>query len=161
MQSGLLFLEDESATLAVGQALARSVTGQELITLSGDLGSGKTTLARSLIQSLGHSGPVKSPTFTLVETYRIGHLSLAHFDLYRLGDPEELEYLGIRDYLDGSTLCLIEWPEQGQPLLPEADLALTLEHKGRSRQFSWQANSSLGDTLARELNSLGSKLSAG
>ena len=160
MQSGSLFLENESATLAVGQALARSVTGQELITLSGDLGSGKTTLARSLIQALGHAGPVKSPTFTLVETYSIGQLSLAHFDLYRLGDPEELEYLGIRDYLDGATLCLIEWPEQGQPLLPEADLALTLEHKGRCRHLYWQTNSSLGDSLAQELKSLDTRLSA-
>lgn len=152
--NGSLHLASEAATMKAGRALAQALSGGELITLSGDLGAGKTTLSRGLIQALGHTGAVKSPTFTLVETYNIAGMALAHFDLYRLADPEELEYLGIRDYLDGQQICLVEWPQRGAPLLPQPDLALTLRHNGRSRHLDWSSQTAAGDTLARVLDAL-------
>lgn len=154
--AGSLFLADEAATEAFGAALAEASACRGLVTLSGDLGSGKTTLCRGLIRAAGHGGAVKSPTFTLVEPYELaGGRRILHFDLYRLEDPEELEFLGIRDYLDGDSLCLVEWPERGAPLLPPADLALRLEHLDRGRRISWTAGSDHGREMSRALNQLG------
>ena len=107
------YLSDEAATEAFGATLAQLLGNGGIVTLSGQLGAGKTTLIRGFLHALGHQGAVKSPTYTLVEPYELDGRPIMHFDLYRLGDPEELEYLGFRDYLDGSTLCLIEWPEKG------------------------------------------------
>lgn len=128
-----LHIEDEAAMLALGAQLARRFPNGGLITLHGDLGAGKTTLVRGLLRELGHTGVVKSPTYTLVEPYQVGSRDIYHFDLYRLADPEELEYMGIRDYLRPDALCLVEWPEQAGELLPIPDLQVSIHHAGSAR----------------------------
>lgn len=132
-----LSLQDEEAMERFGQRLAQLTQGLGILFLEGDLGAGKTTLSRGIIRGLGHVGPVKSPTFTLVEPYEIGTVRAFHFDLYRLVDPEELEYMGIRDYFDGDALCLIEWPRKGAGFLPKPDLTITISAAvvGRSLQI--------------------------
>lgn len=112
---------------AIGAALARGLRHASLVTVSGPLGAGKTTLVRGLLRALGHTGAVKSPTFTLVESYPFNGGELHHFDLYRLQDPAELELIGWRDYLGGGNVCLVEWPERAGALLPEADIAIIID----------------------------------
>ena len=130
------YLADEAATMATGRLLGQLLEGRGLVTLRGNLGCGKTTLSRGLIRGLGHEGAVKSPTYTLVEPYTIGTRQVLHYDLYRLSDPEELEFLGMRDFLDTDTLTLVEWPERAGKLLPAPDLALHLEAEGSGRRLS-------------------------
>jgi len=152
------FLEGEAETEELGNKLARLAkqSSQGLIVfLEGDLGMGKTTLSRGVIKGLGHKGAVKSPTYTLVEPYEDLILPAYHFDLYRLGDPEELEYMGIRDYFNGESICLIEWPERGKGLLPQADLEIHLEHQGEGRSAVVRAGSEQGVSLLNELERIG------
>lgn len=122
MLSLSLQFKDEADMLIWAKQAAPSMASGLLIHLNGDLGMGKTTLTRGFIQSLGHDGNVKSPTYTLVEPYELGSLRVYHFDLYRLADPEELEFMGVRDYFDGDSISFIEWPERGEGVLPDADL---------------------------------------
>ena len=110
-----------------------------LVTLHGDLGAGKTTLVRGLLRSLGYTGTVKSPTYTLVEPYQVNGRDIFHFDLYRLADPDELEYMGIRDYLRADALCLVEWPEKAGHLLPPPDLCIYIEHDGFARRVLFKS----------------------
>ena len=155
-----IFLEDEKATIALGEALAKYCPSGLNIYLYGDLGAGKTTLVRGLIQSFLPHAKVKSPTYTLVEDYDLSSAKkntnnlhhIFHFDLYRLGDPEELEYIGGRDYFSGDELCLVEWPQRGEGWLAEADLAITLEYQGDGRQVTLQAYSDKGKRLSDALN---------
>lgn len=151
-----LFLESEVETEGLGRALAKLATasGRGLIVfLEGDLGMGKTTLSRGVMRGLGHEGAVKSPTYTLVEPYEDLQPPAYHFDLYRLGDPEELEYMGIRDYFAGGRLCLIEWPERGEGILPQPDLEVHLEREGQGRSAVIRGRSEMGATLVRQLES--------
>lgn len=117
----------EPEMVAFGGRLGLACNVGGVVFLEGDLGMGKTTLCRGILQGLGHQGVVKSPTYTLVEPYELTGLDAYHFDLYRLGDPEELEYMGIRDYFGINKLCLIEWPEKGAGILPPADLLVRIE----------------------------------
>ena len=124
--------------------------------LKGDLGAGKTTFCRYLIQALGHDGNVKSPTYTLVEPYELKDVKVFHFDLYRLADPEELEYMGVRDYFGDQCVCLIEWAQKGEDFLPQADLALNLELESgeQSRKVSIESQSRVGDLVVKTMQNV-------
>ncbi len=130
--------------LALGERLAATLAPGLVVYLEGELGMGKTTLVRGIVQAMGHAGAVKSPTYTLVEPYELSEITLYHFDLYRLGHPEELEFMGIRDYFSDHSLALIEWPERGQSFLPPADLVVRIEREGRGRRLQLAAQSSRG-----------------
>jgi tRNA threonylcarbamoyladenosine biosynthesis protein TsaE len=140
-----LFLPDELATLTVANQLARSVEKKPaVIFLYGQLGAGKTTFSRGFLQGLGYDGKVKSPTYTLVESYELEEISVYHFDFYRVFDPEELEFIGIREYFAAQAICLIEWPEQAGKWLPEPDISCYLEWHAEGREFKCVANSERG-----------------
>ena len=156
------FLPDEAATLRFGGLLALATKrpeprlGESLslggrVFLSGDLGAGKTTLTRGLLRGYGVKGAVKSPTYTLVEPYEEPGFNIYHFDLYRLADPEEVEFLGVFDYFDEDNLCLIEWAEKGKGFLPCPDLLLTLLVQGRARRVQWNPCTPHGERIARHL----------
>jgi len=148
-------LIDAQATIAMGNLLAKIVQ-QDLkqgivVYLHGDLGAGKTTLTRGFVQGMGHLGNVKSPTYTLVEPYELDKWNVYHFDLYRLADPEELEYMGIRDYFGNNNCCFIEWPEKGQGFLPKPDLIINIDYKDTQRSISFQSKTSLSELMLEKL----------
>jgi tRNA threonylcarbamoyladenosine biosynthesis protein TsaE len=129
-----VILPDERATLALGAALSTMLEPGLTIYLRGELGAGKTTLVRGALRALGHEGPVRSPTYTLVELYTVSRLDLHHFDFYRFHDPREWIDAGFRESFNGRTVSLIEWPERAGGLLPPADMEILLElhEAGRS-----------------------------
>ena len=129
-----IFVATENDMIEFGQQLALSLPKPCVMTLSGDLGAGKSVLARAMIRALGHVGAVKSPTYTLVENYELDGWRIAHMDLYRLNDPEELQYLGFDDIVANSDLLLIEWPDKGAGLLPKPNLEVTIEYQENGRQ---------------------------
>jgi len=146
-----LKLPTEQDMLAFGTGMAKLVCETCLVTLQGDLGAGKTTLVRGLLQAAGHGGAVKSPTFSLVEPYELNGYRVFHFDLYRLQDPEELEYIGIRDYLGDSALCLIEWPEKAGSLLPVADINIIIRKVNEGRSVRLETLTDRGQALFERL----------
>ncbi len=124
------YLPNADMTEQFGAQFAKECPSKALIFLEGNLGAGKTTFTRGFLRGLGYQGTVKSPTYTLVEPYQLSNQqNVFHFDLYRLGDPEELEFLGIWDYLtQENTICLIEWAEKGRGILPAPNMIITLEY---------------------------------
>ena len=150
-------LSNEADTVAVGDNLAKVLLAQDkqqtlVVYLNGDLGAGKTTLSRGFVRGMGHQGNVKSPTYTLVEPYDLGPWQVYHFDLYRLADPEELEYMGIRDYFNDNCCCFIEWPEKGAGLLANADIIINIVYQDEQRVIDLQASSLRGETVLQELS---------
>ncbi len=145
-------LPDAAATEAVGAALAGALRPGMVIFLAGPLGAGKTALTRGLLRALGHQGAVKSPTYTLVESYRAGGLQVHHFDLYRLADPGELEFLGLDSYFDGDAVCLLEWPERGAGLLPAADAQFSLAYEGTGRRLTVTGSADFLDFLLKSIS---------
>ena len=154
-----MYLKDESATLALAARLAQQILktvstgGQNNFTiyLQGELGAGKTCFARGFLRGLGYQDRVKSPTYTIVEPYPLNDLTVYHMDLYRLADPEELEYLGVRDLIGDNTILLIEWPERGQGVLPTADLTVHLHHCDQPQQTGRQISLQAENTEAGKL----------
>ena len=134
-----------------GRRLGQQCPDTVVIFLEGELGVGKTTLCKGVLKAFGHGGAVKSPTYTLVEPYELGDKMLFHFDLYRLSEPEELEYMGIRDYFSGSGVCLIEWPSRGRGVLPGPDLRIKIELIEEGRSLSVEALSEAGETVLNGL----------
>ncbi|MDJ0807019.1 MAG: tRNA (adenosine(37)-N6)-threonylcarbamoyltransferase complex ATPase subunit type 1 TsaE [Gammaproteobacteria bacterium] len=146
-----LELRGETAQVAFGSKLAECCPAPCVIHLQGDLGAGKTTLVRGFLRGLGYRGNVKSPTYTLLEPYELQACNCYHFDLYRLADPDELEYLGIPDLLDGRAILLVEWPERGGGLLPAADLLIDLRHVGRARRLALMGKTPVGERIIRQM----------
>jgi tRNA threonylcarbamoyladenosine biosynthesis protein TsaE len=148
-----IFLSNEQATLELGRKLAQLCPQDQFtIFLEGDLGAGKTTLSRGFLQALGHQGNVKSPTYTLVERYDLASRTAFHFDLYRVVDPEELDYLGLDDYFSNHSLCLVEWAKQGSEHLPEPDLLVDISYQDHARIANIEPRSIAGEKVCEQLH---------
>ena len=138
------FLADEAATQALGRELAPCLKPGMVVWLDGDLGAGKTTLVRAVLRALGHTGPVKSPTYTLVEVYVVSSLYLYHFDFYRFNEEEEFAEAGLGEYFNDTALCLVEWPGKAGAYLPPADLVLRFDFSDAGRILELRAASESG-----------------
>ena len=148
------FLASEADTLALGAALGAALTPGLVLYLVGDLGAGKTTLARGVLRSLGYQGRVKSPTYTLVEVYKFSRLYLYHFDFYRFDAPQELADAGFRDYFSATAVCLVEWPEKASGL-PAADVRIEMRVSGDGRAVDLSADTEAGRLCLKRLEESG------
>ncbi len=154
MKVGPWMLAGEAATVRLATVMARlPCTGMKFY-FYGDLGAGKTTLVRALLRELGHSGVIRSPTYTLVEPYSLPAGIAYHFDLYRLHDPEELDLMGVRDYFSHDDLCLVEWAEKAEAWLPQPDLCLMLDMVHQGRRISIESKTERGNGWLRSLESI-------
>ena len=152
LQSKQLFFQaaSEQDTRTLGAALANAQCQGAVIYLYGSLGAGKTTYVRGFLRELGFTGKVKSPTYTIVESYEMENFAAYHFDFYRVNHPQELQQLGLEDYFHDTAICLIEWPEKGKPLLPAPDVACYFDILESIRHIRLEACSNRGeDILAR------------
>jgi len=145
-------LPDEAATLRLGAALAAGIAPGRVLHLCGELGAGKTTVARGLLRALGYEGRVKSPTYTLVELYPLSSLNLYHFDFYRFKDREEWLNSGFRDYFNPESACVVEWPERAGGLLPPPDLSVALEFDARGRRAALEAHTPAGSSWLSQVS---------
>lgn len=134
-------LPDPEVQIAFGARIGRLLPRRLVVYLEGELGTGKTTLVRGILRGLGHSGPVRSPTYTLIEPYELPAARVYHLDLYRLSDPEELEYLGLRDLSGEDAILLVEWPERGAGTLPPADLTIRIRYQANGRHLTLDVSS--------------------
>ncbi len=133
------YLAAAAATLAFATPLVPHLNDRPLVFLKGQLGAGKTTLVRGILRALGHEGSVKSPTYTLLEPYEVGGRTIYHFDLYRIGDSEELDFIGIDELMDADAIKFVEWPERGSGRLPEPDMTIRLSLEGEGRRIEVNA----------------------
>jgi len=156
MQHLKFFLHEEAGTIALGALLAHGLTSGLTLYLRGDLGAGKTTLTRALLHAAGYTGHVKSPTYTLLETYTLTvggkSVELFHFDLYRMKSPEEFLDAGFREHFGHNSICIVEWPENGEPLLPPPDITISLTVSGEGRNVELNALSDEGKQCLDRLN---------
>ncbi|BGI50860.1 MAG: tRNA (adenosine(37)-N6)-threonylcarbamoyltransferase complex ATPase subunit type 1 TsaE [Arsenophonus endosymbiont of Ceratovacuna japonica] len=152
MKEFKLLLFNEKDTINLGYRLSFCFKKCFIIYLYGDIGSGKTTFSRGFLQGLGYIGHIKSPTYTLVEKYFLVSNIIYHFDLYRLNNPEELEFIGIRDYFCHQAIYLIEWPKKGKGILPYADIKLYLSYYNNLRKAHFIATSIYGEILLKKLS---------
>ncbi|MEW5944537.1 MAG: tRNA (adenosine(37)-N6)-threonylcarbamoyltransferase complex ATPase subunit type 1 TsaE [Pseudomonadota bacterium] len=144
-------LADESDTGRLGAQLASVLHSGMTVTLSGDLGAGKTTLVRAILRGFGYQGKVKSPTYALVELYAVSKLNLYHFDLYRFAGPDEWEESGFREYFNSASLCLVEWPEKAAGFLPRADIKVALQMRNSGRDVELEAVTEAGEQCLNRL----------
>lgn len=144
----LLFdLNNDKASEEFAKQLAGCLTAPLLFTFSGEIGSGKTTIIRAMLKKLGIESAIKSPTFSLVESYVCNHIPIHHFDLYRIAHEEELEYLGFRDYFSDNSICIVEWPEHAKRALPTIDIQCNLSMKGAGRAVQLKALTETGKKI--------------
>jgi len=151
MQTVELDLATAEQTEKLAAQIATTVSAPFFIALQGDLGTGKTTFTRGFLHALGHAGKVKSPTYTILETYSLAQYSVNHFDLYRLADPEELELIGAHEVFSGQNVNLVEWPEQGEGWLPDMDMWINFEYKNEGRHVTVQALSQQAQTTLKSI----------
>lgn len=144
-------LGDETDTLQAGAALASGLEAGLVVYLIGDLGAGKTTLTRGCLQALGHTGKVKSPTYTLIEPYTVSRLDLYHFDFYRFSTPEEFLEAGLEEYFAGQGACLVEWPDKAAPHVPPADMEVRLEVRDTGREIEVEGLTKSGQRCAKTM----------
>ena len=150
----LITLLNDSETVSWGGKIAQALKKGGVIYLCGELGAGKTTLCRGILRAYGHKGAVKSPTYTIIEPYELEDVNIYHFDLYRMIDPEEWEYLGVDDYFSHENICLVEWPDKGADYLPACDVTISLQYLNEGRTMKVSAYSRRGSEILQELKTL-------
>lgn len=142
-----LILANELSSIAFGEELAKKLLAPLVLTFSGEIGAGKTTLIRALLTALGVKPPIKSPTFSLVESYQCNLIELHHFDLYRINDSAELEFIGFRDYFHNNSICFIEWPKRAPNMIHKVDLKFTITVNPAGRLLHIEATSAVGEKI--------------